>query len=73
MQQIKIFKSIESELSALEEEINAWITEERATVINIFGNIALRVPPAQGWVAFHPRMCLLQFYLRNKLKAKNAY
>ena len=40
MQQIKIFKSIESELSALEEEINAWITEERATVINIFGNIA---------------------------------
>ena len=52
MQQIKIFKSIESELSALEEEINAWITDERATVINIFGNIAPQSPSGPGMGSF---------------------
>ncbi len=40
MQQVKIFKSIESELIALEEEINEWIAENNAKVINITGNIA---------------------------------
>lgn len=40
MQQVKIFKSIESELNALEEEINEWIAENNAKVINITGNIA---------------------------------
>ena len=40
MQQVKIFKSIESELNTLEEEINEWIAENNAKVINITGNIA---------------------------------
>ena len=40
MQQVKIFKSIESELNALEDEINEWIAESKAKVINITGNIA---------------------------------
>ncbi|MHC5022920.1 MAG: hypothetical protein ACYTGG_03265 [Planctomycetota bacterium] len=40
MQQIKFFKSIESDIAALEREINAWLSESGANVINIFGNIA---------------------------------
>ncbi len=40
MQQIKIFKSIESDVSDLERDINAWLTESGARVVNVFGNIA---------------------------------
>ena len=40
MQQIKIFKSIESDVSDLERDINAWLKESGARVVNIFGNIA---------------------------------
>ncbi len=44
MQQVKIFKNIESEIDELECEINRWIVESRANVINIFGNIAPQTP-----------------------------
>ena len=40
MQQIKIFKSIESNVSDLERDINAWLKESGARVVNVFGNIA---------------------------------
>ena len=40
MQQIRIFKSIESEVSDLEREVNGWLQESDIKVINIFGNIA---------------------------------
>ena len=40
MQQIKIFKSIETDVSSLESEINSWLKESGVKVINIFGNIA---------------------------------
>ena len=40
MQQIRIFKSIESEIAPLEEEMNAWLSESGAKVISITGNIA---------------------------------
>ena len=40
MQQVKIFKSIESELLTLEQEINEWISESGAKIISITGNIA---------------------------------
>lgn len=40
MRQIKLFKSIESELWSLEDEINAWIKEKNAKVVSITGNIA---------------------------------
>ncbi len=40
MQQIRIFKSIESDISSLESEINAWLQESGVKVINTFGNIA---------------------------------
>ena len=52
MQQIKIFKSIESELSSLEDEINSWMTEQNVTVINIFGNIAPQSPSGPGMGSF---------------------
>lgn len=40
MQQVKIFKSIESDVTDLESQMNAWIAESGARVTNIFGNIA---------------------------------
>ncbi len=40
MQQIKLFKSIESELRTLEEEMNQWIARSGARVISVTGNIA---------------------------------
>lgn len=40
MQQIKIFKGIEHELTALEDEVNAWLVESQAEVLQIIGNIA---------------------------------
>jgi hypothetical protein len=40
MQQIKIFKGIESELHALETEVNEWLASENGRVVNMFGNIA---------------------------------
>lgn len=40
MQRIKIFKSVEVELNALEQEMNAWIESSGARIISITGNIA---------------------------------
>ena len=40
MQQVKIFKSIESELWNMEAEINRWIEEGNVQIISITGNIA---------------------------------
>ena len=40
MQQVKIFKSIESEIPTMEEEINAWLSESGARVVQMSGNIA---------------------------------
>lgn len=44
MQQIKIFKSVESEIEALERSMNTWLKASGAKVINIFGNIAPQSP-----------------------------
>ena len=40
MQQVRIFKSIESELVPLEKEINTWLKESGVRVVSITGNIA---------------------------------
>ncbi len=42
MQQVKIFKGIEHDLSSLEEEINRWLTEhkEKVRILQMTGNIA---------------------------------
>ncbi len=44
MQKVKIFKSIESELGGMENEINKWIAENEAKIISITGNIAAQAP-----------------------------
>jgi hypothetical protein len=48
MQQVKIFKSIESELEELEQSINAWIKESGARIISMSGNIAAQTTPSHG-------------------------
>lgn len=40
MQQVKIFKSLESDVAALEAEVNAWIRQSGARIVSITGNIA---------------------------------
>lgn len=40
MQRIKIFKGLESDLAGLENEVNQWLAESGARVLNMFGNIA---------------------------------
>ncbi|NQU21942.1 MAG: hypothetical protein HQ567_11720 [Candidatus Nealsonbacteria bacterium] len=40
MQQVKIFKAVESDTGSLENEINAWIRESGVRVVSVTGNIA---------------------------------
>lgn len=40
MQQVKLFKGIEHNLAELEDEINTWLVESQAEVLQITGNIA---------------------------------
>ena len=40
MQQVKIFKGLESNLPGLEKEVNAWLAESNARVLQMFGNLA---------------------------------
>ena len=40
MQQVKLFKSVEAEISELEKEVNNWIRESGVRVVSIQGNIA---------------------------------
>jgi hypothetical protein len=40
MQQVKIFKGVESDASKLEAQVNAWIRQSGAKVLSITGNIA---------------------------------
>jgi len=40
MQQVKLFRSIESEVRDLEQEVNNWLNDSGARVISITGNIA---------------------------------
>ncbi len=40
MQQVKIFKSVDTELGDMESQINHWIKENKATILSIHGNIS---------------------------------
>ena len=40
MQQVKIFKNVENNLSELEKDINDWISQSGARIISVTGNIA---------------------------------
>lgn len=48
MQQIKIFKSVDSELAEMEQEINRWLQESGARVLSMTGNIAAQPGAASG-------------------------
>ena len=48
MQKIKIFKNIESEILALEDEINEWLNETGAAVIHMTGNISPQTGASTG-------------------------
>lgn len=40
MHQIRIFTGLETQKAEIEKEINAWIKEQGAEVVQVFGNIA---------------------------------
>ncbi len=40
MQQVKIFKTVESNAGSLENEVNAWIRDSGVRVVSVTGNIA---------------------------------
>ncbi len=40
MRLVKVFKTIESELWSMETEINKWVEETGAQIVQITGNIA---------------------------------
>ncbi len=40
MQQVKIFKSVDTELGDMETQINHWIVESKAQILSIHGNIS---------------------------------
>jgi hypothetical protein len=52
MQQVKIFKSIESERDQMEKEINRWMRKSGARVISITGNISANSPNSQSMSSF---------------------
>ncbi|TWU42495.1 hypothetical protein [Novipirellula artificiosorum] len=47
MQQVKIFKTVDTELSELEQQINRWMRKSGARVISITGNLTSQ-PPSSG-------------------------
>jgi len=61
MQQVRIFKTIESEVTALEKEVNAWISDNGVQVISITGNIAAQSgsPKGTGMSQYVPSDILL--------------
>lgn len=48
MQQIKLFVGLEDQLTALENEVNAWIKQAGVSVISIQANIAPQTLSKEG-------------------------
>ena len=44
MQQVKIFKVLETEVEALEQDINTWLADSGARIVNITANLAPQSP-----------------------------
>lgn len=40
MQRVKLFKGVENDVAALEREVNDWLEQSGARIVNVFGNIA---------------------------------
>ena len=53
MRLVKMFKTIESELWSMENEINKWVEDTGATIVQVTGNIAPQTGSAsvQGFSA----------------------
>lgn len=47
MQQVKIFKSVDTEIPELERQINRWMRKSGARVLSITGNLSSQ-PDASG-------------------------
>jgi hypothetical protein len=48
MQQVKIFKSVDTEIPQMEHQINRWMRKSGARVLSITGNLASQPGSAQG-------------------------
>lgn len=48
MQQVKIFKSVDTELPELERQINRWMRKSGARVLSITGNLASQPSSGDG-------------------------
>lgn len=48
MQQLKFFKGLETDLEALEDEINKWIRDAKVRIVNIFGNLSPQSMTGEG-------------------------
>jgi len=71
MKQVKIFKTIEAEISALEADVNRWLRDSGADVISITGNIAAQSgnPSGEGRGGYVPSdVLLVVLYDDGKLK-----
>ena len=70
MQQIRIFKGVETDLQSLEHEVNAFLAATGVEVLQAFGNIAPQTTPkdpqAQGLTkgSFSPSDVLLVLVYR---------
>jgi hypothetical protein len=48
MQQVKIFKSVDTEIPEMERQINRWMRKSGARVLSISGNLATQPSGAGG-------------------------
>lgn len=52
MQQVKLFKSVDNEVSSLENEINSWLAGSGVKLISVSGNIAPQASRGELTTAF---------------------
>ena len=48
MQQVKIFKSVDTEIPEMERQINRWMRKSGARVLSITGNLSTQAPSSSG-------------------------
>ncbi|TWT83743.1 hypothetical protein CA13_52100 [Planctomycetes bacterium CA13] len=48
MQQVKIFKGVDNEISELEQQMNRWMRKSGAKVISVTGNLTAQPAPTAG-------------------------
>ncbi len=46
IQQVKLFKSVDSEMADMERQINRWMRKSGATILSVSGNLAAQ--PSSG-------------------------